>query len=68
MSLRSKKLVEAALMLRPEHRKFTKALHPRYIKKLVNITQEPKPLAYKIHPIIPNLILDYPHPAPLKPI
>lgn len=52
MSLRSKRLVNAAMMLRPQYKKFEKRLHPTYLNKLVQITEEPKPLQYKIHPKI----------------
>lgn len=39
MSLRSKKLVEAAMMLRPKNKQFTGHLHPKYAQKLINITK-----------------------------
>jgi hypothetical protein len=47
---------------------FKGTLHPRYAKKLIEITQAPKPLAYKLHPAPQNLLMSYPHPQPLKPI
>lgn len=68
MSLRSKRLVQAAMLFRPEHKKYTGHLHPRLVKKLITITKEPQPLQYKLHPIIPNLNLQYPHPEPLYPL
>lgn len=68
MSLRSKKLVSAAMMLRPQHKKFDKYLHNRFVEKLVRTTQEPLPLSYKIHPAIKDLTYNFPHPEPLKPL
>ena len=68
MSLNSKKLVQAAMLLRPQHRRFDKPLHPSQVNKLVTITQPPKPLLYKIHPAVENLSMSFPHPNPLKPL
>lgn len=67
MALRSKRLVEAAMRFRTPLNQF-KGIHPKYAQKLVNITQVPKPLIYKLHPAPPNISMNYPHPEPLKPI
>lgn len=68
MSLNSKKLVQAAMLLRPQHRRLDHKLHPAQVNKLVQISQEPQPLLYKIHPAIEDLKASYPHPKPLTPI
>lgn len=67
MSLHSKKLVRAAMLLRPQHQRFEKNIHPKHVDRLVKITQEPQPLIYKLHPI-PTQPLNhtaFPHPEPL---
>lgn len=66
MSLNSKKLVQAAMLLRPQHRRLDKKLHPDQVQKLVKISQQPKPLSYKIHPALENLKMNFPHPEPLS--
>lgn len=68
MSLRSKKLVEAAMRFRAPLNQFKGSLHPRYVQKLVKTTQAPKPLSFKLHPAPPSLSMSYPHPEPLKPV
>ena len=62
MSLNSKKLVQAAMLLRPQHRRLDRKLYQDQASKLVRISQQPKPLEYKIHPAIENLKLSFPHP------
>lgn len=62
MSIRSKNLLTAAMTLRPQHKKFTGNLNAKYVNKLVKTTEPPVPLIYKIHPFIPNLTYNYPHP------
>ena len=68
MSLTSKKLVQAAMLLRPQHRRLDRKLYPKQVQKLVRITKQPEPLVYKIHPAIENLKMDFPHPQPLTPL
>ena len=68
MSLNSKKLVQAAMLLRPQHRRLDRKLHPKQVDKLVSISQQPKPLEYKIHPAIDNLKMSFPHPQALTPL
>ena len=68
MSLNSKKLIQAAMILRPQYKRFERKLHPQQVTKMTQITQQPQPLSYQIHPPVENLKFLYPHPAPLQPL
>jgi len=46
--LTSKRLVQSAMILRPQYQKNVK-LHPGNVEKLVRTTKTPDALAYKIH-------------------
>jgi hypothetical protein len=48
-TLHSKKLVESAMLLRPQLNRYRK-LNPSKASLLVNTTQPPEPLSFKIHP------------------
>lgn len=39
MSLHSKKLVTAAMLLRPQHRRFEKRIHEKHVETLIKVTQ-----------------------------
>lgn len=47
-AMHSKNLVQSAMILRPEHKRYVK-LHPTKVEKYVRTTRTPEPLAFKIH-------------------
>ncbi len=46
--MHSRKIVEASMLLRPQAHRNSR-LHPKVIEKYIRMTQQPKPLKYKIH-------------------
>ena len=52
------------MLLKRKHPLYEKSMNPQYVEKLVKVTQEPKPLIYKLHPIPSQQLKPslFPHP------